>query len=611
MRMNEIHVPATENVGPSTSLDQVPITERSNSLSIDIDIASPEGIAKILYACDQEIFAGWGSSNGLRDLAIIQKMNEIAALIFEVIQLNTVQNPKRGCVVIGGCGTSGRLAFLTTRRFNKLLRSQGREECFKYIISGNNDALFSSIELAEDDPSEGAKRLKEVVEGKTRVVFVGVTCGMSAPFVAGQLEVCLADLHTFTPVLLGFNHTHQARKTKMQHSNKTFQEVVGEMTKAEQNGKAFILNPIIGPEPIAGSSRMKSGTTTKIVLEILSLLGLNCNDSSVSFSIPQLLGLYKDVCQAVYSQAHSLGSLVLMAGESLRNNGHLYYLGRGGIGLMGVIDASECPPTFGAEFHDIRGFVDGGIDGLDSKPISNSLSTEDFKTDIIPNLNSIDTVIVFGSDMLENGKLLLSSSQCKKVFVNFFKTSNEGQTETSGFDLSINIDCTAAIEGVGLQAGPKSEKKRESIKSSKELVESLLIHLAQEAAMKWTVNCISTGAHIYLGKVYKNLMVDVRVSNVKLFHRACGIIMGICKLGDEDSKKCLLKAIYVTDNLSEAQETSCIVDHVLAASKRNKVVPTAILLGLVHCQVQQACYMLNTQPKISQILKDYQPKTFP
>ncbi|GFN76051.1 N-acetylmuramic acid 6-phosphate etherase [Plakobranchus ocellatus] len=284
------------------SVEAIPITERPNPLSIDIGFASPKDIVLILCACDQEIFSGWETSLGLQDEMIIDKINKVATAISSILQ-----NPHDGCVVISGCGTSGRLAYLTARRFNRFLMSQGREPCFKYIISGGNDALFSSVELAEDDAREGARRLEEAVEGKTRVVYIGVTCGLSAPFVAGQLDMCLSRLDIFTPVLVGFNPAEQAR----------FCVAIKEARKPALTNQYVTrsVKPGHKPEPIAGSTRMKSGTTTKIILETLALMALSRHNCELGLTVNGLVSMYRDVCQAVYDQAESLGQLIQVAGE--------------------------------------------------------------------------------------------------------------------------------------------------------------------------------------------------------------------------------------------------------------------------------------------------------
>ncbi|GFN87064.1 N-acetylmuramic acid 6-phosphate etherase, partial [Plakobranchus ocellatus] len=360
-------------------------------------------------------------------------------------------------------------------------------------------------------------------------------------------------------------------KTHIDHLDRTFHQVVLNVAAAEREEMAVILNPIVGPEPIAGSTRMKSGTTTKIILETLALMAFSRHNCELGLTVHGLVSMYRDVCQAVYDQAESLGQLIQIAGESLRCGGHLYYLGCDGVGLMGIIDASECRPTFGAAFDDIRGFVQGGIKDLDSHPIS------------------------------------AVQPKC------------EDSIKSSCFSLHISIDiCPAiALETISNQKATavimceeESSMKGappEPINAEREKILNMLGQLAQEAAMKWTVNCVSTGAHILLGKVYRNLMVDVRVSNVKLLYRACGIIQDVCSLKETESWICLLKSIYGTDSQTTAQTSTLAVNHVLAAAEINKIVPTAILLGLTNCSVEHAHSLLDKEPNLSIVLKDLLP----
>ena len=81
----------------------------------------------------------------------------------------------------------------------------GKPPCFQYIIAGQDPALFTSREAPEDSWKSGHASLLKAVEGKKQVLFVGITCGFSAPFVASQLEYCMDHTDTITSVLLGFN----------------------------------------------------------------------------------------------------------------------------------------------------------------------------------------------------------------------------------------------------------------------------------------------------------------------------------------------------------------------------------------------------------------------
>ncbi len=135
-----------------------------------------------------------------------------------------------------------------------------------FIIFVLSSALVTSIEACEDDPVAGASELQRVTESFEHVLFLGISCGLSAPFVGGQLEYCLDNPQKFIPVLIGFNPVSMARRiqvSKWSH-NRTFHDIA---TRMETTPGALVLNPIIGPEPISGSSRMKGGTATKAILD--------------------------------------------------------------------------------------------------------------------------------------------------------------------------------------------------------------------------------------------------------------------------------------------------------------------------------------------------------
>ena len=133
------------------------------------------------------------------------------------------------------------------------------------------------------------------------------------------------------------------------------------------------MNPIVGPEPICASSRMKGGSCTKILLDLI--LGIAVSHvynipynipNNVSFSTTTattpvveemekmkkmiLAGIVEfDQCRrSMYENDHvniSLASIVHQVGASYKNGGHLYYVGVSTAGILGCIDASEMPDT--------------------------------------------------------------------------------------------------------------------------------------------------------------------------------------------------------------------------------------------------------------------------
>jgi len=98
----------------------------------------------------------------------------------------------------------------------------------------------------------------------------------SAGYVAGQLVYSMDQPH-FTTVLLGFNPVALARDTPIENWNLTFRQVASRLNQAQAKDYAdgvapprhYILNPLVGPETLTGSSRMKGGSATKFILETI------------------------------------------------------------------------------------------------------------------------------------------------------------------------------------------------------------------------------------------------------------------------------------------------------------------------------------------------------
>lgn len=170
--------------------------------------------------------------------------------------------------------------------------------------------MVSSIEACEDDPVVGASELQRVTESFDHVLFIGITCGISAPFVGGQLEYCLDNPQKFTPVLIGFNPISMARRIQVPKwpDNKTFYDVASRM---EKTSRALVINPIIGPEPISGSSRMKGGTATKIILDTVFYLASTDNPRIASEVIEE----FKTSVDHMEIAGHDLAEVVQQAGE--------------------------------------------------------------------------------------------------------------------------------------------------------------------------------------------------------------------------------------------------------------------------------------------------------
>ncbi|XP_064411199.1 glucokinase regulatory protein [Latimeria chalumnae] len=549
-----------------------PITEKSNPITQEIDKADPAQVVQLLKRCDAEIFrqeekeSVTNSYKRLYSEPVIQTMTDVAVRVREVLK-----DPGDSLIVLSGCGTSGRLAFLLAISFNKLLKSLDKKPHFSYLIAGGDKALLTSQEAPEDNPQLGTEALIKACEGKKKVIFIGISCGLSAPFVAGQLDFCMSNLDIFTPVLLGFNPVALARNNKIEGWHFTFRQVAERMLELQDSQKAFVIDPVVGSEGITGSSRMKAGSATKIILETILLAAHRAVANDRHFFFLSFLSL------------------------SLQNKSHVYYIGWQTLGIMGIIDASECVPTFGAESSDVRGFVNSGFQDapcekgdLASLGPESAILHEDFEKIILHTVTESDTVLFI-----------------------FTHTDNLTDVENLAKKVRERTSSLHAIfhETVGQWIPVKVKELFSSIVKitwpglSSEYSELALQMFQWELSTKWILNAVSTDAHVQKGKVLYNFMVDLKVSNSKLFGRALAILQGFTGYARSKCLEALLQSIYDSEELSEEIQTAEVSKHINAAMPLCMVVPTAIVVLAQDCSVKRARTQLEANPVIREALE--------
>ena len=165
--------------------DDLPFTEQSNEMSSRLDGSLPAlDFLRILRTCDSQIFGGYKSERNLFDTAAsIETVAEgCAELLQRSYPVEAESRGKSSCVVMTGCGTSGRIAFLVSRRYNRVTREIGppNKPFFEYAIAGGDSALLLSDEIPEDDPLGGAEDVLKITGGYDATYLVGVTCGIIA-----------------------------------------------------------------------------------------------------------------------------------------------------------------------------------------------------------------------------------------------------------------------------------------------------------------------------------------------------------------------------------------------------------------------------------------------
>ena len=225
----------------------------------------------------------------------------------------------------------------------------------------------------------------------------------------------------------------------------------------------------------------------------------------------------KTVPLAVEKALPQIEKLVAATVEKLKAGGRIFYIGAGTSGRLGIVDASECPPTFGVDHELVNGIIAGG-DLAIRKAVENAEdNTENAWIDLSKfKINKNDVVIG-----------IAASGTTPYVIAGLEKCNENGiVTGCITCNLGSPLSRTAqyAIEVV---VGPEFVTGSSRMKAG--------------TAQKLVLNMISTATMIQLGKVKGNKMVDMQLSNEKLVDRGVKMIMSEIDVNYEKGSELLLK----------------------------------------------------------------------
>ena len=245
------------------------------------------------------------------------------------------------------------------------------------------------------------------------------------------------------------------------------------------------------------------------------------------------------------------------------------------------------PPTFGANFTDVRGFLDGGWETLlgpgndlsDQSPLYR-ISIDEFTNVILPSAGPSDLVVGLGYG--DNEDWLASYlDQAKSQGV---RTARVVVNPVGPIPDSVDVQVGIEIPVIGF------------------LKDNCLYG---DYATKLAVNALTTGAHILSGKVFENRMIDLRISNNKLYYRTLGIIQKLMGVDESVAKESLVRSIYATDEPTDEQRNAKISSYVERVTTAKKIVPRALLLSTGKFTVKQADEALKEIPVIRLLVEKY------
>ena len=278
---------------------------------------------------------------------------------------------------------------------------------------------------------------------------------------------------------------------------------------------------------------------------------LNIDSVSVEKVLQTINQEDQTVAQAVKKAIPEIESVVHLTTGSMREGGRVFYIGAGTSGRLGVLDASEIPPTYSAPEKWFIGIIAGGdralrksIEGAEDQPESAVKDLDPF------GINDKDVVIGISCSGAATYVVSALEYARKLGAKTVYLVTNPDPYEMAEVDIVIVVD-----------TGPEIITGSTRMKAG--------------TATKMVLNMISTATMVQLGKVYGNLMVDLMAVNEKLIDRGMRIIMQLTGLDRKDAlerlkeaKMSVKKAVVIETKGIPLQETERLLEKVKGSLRK-------------------------------------------
>ena len=272
------------------------------------------------------------------------------------------------------------------------------------------------------------------------------------------------------------------------------------MTSSQENKSLFDEIGKLTTEQRNPNSMDIDARSTKEILEII-----NNEDKKIAF--------------AVEKEIPYIEQAVVVIVKALKSGGRLLYFGAGTSGRLGVVDASECPPTFGTPFGLIDGFIAGGKEAMFRAQEGAEDYEENGAKDVIAAKVSSKDVVCGIAASRRTPYVVGAVKKAKQIGAfTLFVTTNPRE----------NFDIKEVDIAICPYVGPEVVMGSTRMKSG--------------TAQKLVLNMLTTTAMIRMGKVYENMMIDLQMTNKKLVERSKKIVMTITGISYEKAAEYLEKA---------------------------------------------------------------------
>ncbi len=281
----------------------------------------------------------------------------------------------------------------------------------------------------------------------------------------------------------------------------------------------------------------------EINTELRNTKSMNLDSMSLSASVDLMIDEEYHVIESLKDQRENIVAVISKASDAMKINGRIIYVGAGTSGRLGVLDAVECMPTFGVDDNTVIGIMAGGEDAFIRAQEGAEDSLDSGEADL-KKIRLTSSDIVIG----------IAASGRTPYVIGALKYANSFGATTASISCSKNSKISDYAD-ISIEAVPGPEVLTGSTR------------LKAGTTQKLILNMISTLSMVSVGKVYRNLMVDVKSTNKKLVERSKLII---------------------------SQATS--VDYDMASRfyiKSNGSVKVAIVMILNDCEYDEAIAILN------------------
>jgi N-acetylmuramic acid 6-phosphate etherase len=228
----------------------------------------------------------------------------------------------------------------------------------------------------------------------------------------------------------------------------------------------------------------------------------------------------RGIADAVASQREPVARAIELAERTLRGGGRMFYVGAGTSGRLGVLDASECPPTFGTDREAVQGIIAGGPAALTEAQEGAEDDPKGATRDIAErDIGGKDFVVgIAASGTTPYVRAALAEAKRRGAATAIVACSPPSEELLRSVDVAI-----VAV------TGPEAVTGSTRMKAG--------------TATKLVLNTITTGVMIRLGKTFGNLMVDLRATNEKLKDRSERILLEVCGI-DRAAARALLEEAH-------------------------------------------------------------------